>query len=312
MEYHLVQNCFVLFLLVASATCATLQLRTKRIDQLQPLDKTDEKSKLVRRKRIEQFGDDSKVGNNKNKNFRTKRIDHEKAEVLERGEIKTKNIDTTYTMIQNKPIVTPLPSTREQSFVKASTDGLSTVADGIETSTDALKMSINLLKTSTTKSETIDDDENGLDDDDENELDPQMNEIESNNDINNLRESVLGSCRGQKFNRTYSSPDCEDVTIETLICGGICEPSPTQLFTDYFNFNDNENAYDACTFCGPQEYEEKLIFFQCHSGNVKRRRWKLKVRKIYTPKACGCIKDSCAKLNMVSHEQHQQNSFFKR
>ena len=118
------------------------------------------------------------------------------------------------------------------------------------------------------------------------------------NDINNAASSLYGFCRAQKLRQTFSAKGCENVTVETVVCGGVCQ-APLHTFYD---IEDIEKAFETCKYCGPLEYEEKLIFLQCYKGTEKRRRWKLEARKMYVPKKCGCIKESCHKLNKVDSD----------
>ncbi|XP_066931755.1 uncharacterized protein [Clytia hemisphaerica] len=115
------------------------------------------------------------------------------------------------------------------------------------------------------------------------------------NDIHNAASTLYGFCRAQKLRQTFSAKGCENVTVETVVCGGVCQ-APLHTFYD---IEDIEKAFETCKYCGPLEYEEKLIFLQCYKGTEKRRRWKLEARKMYVPKTCGCIKESCHKLNKV-------------
>jgi len=118
------------------------------------------------------------------------------------------------------------------------------------------------------------------------------------NEIGNLQKALYGFCRAQKIRQTFSAQGCENVTVETVVCGGVCQ-APLQTFTD---IEDIEKAFKTCKYCGPLEYEEKLVFMQCYKGTERKRRWKIAVRKMYVPKTCGCIKESCLKLNKVSAE----------
>ena len=114
------------------------------------------------------------------------------------------------------------------------------------------------------------------------------------NDIAVLRATVLGPCLGRLYNQTLTAENCADVIIENLVCGGVCDVKPTE---------NNK----ICTFCGPVDYEERLVFFQCHTGSVIRRRWKMRAKKILTPKKCACMTDLCYKRNRISVEQNRQS-----
>lgn len=119
------------------------------------------------------------------------------------------------------------------------------------------------------------------------------------NEISNLQMSLYGYCGGRKLKQTFTAPGCENMTVETLVCGGICQ-APIQTF---HSIQDIERAFETCKYCGSLEYEEKLVFMQCYKGAEKRRRWKIEVRKMYVPKTCGCIQESCYKMNKVSSEE---------
>lgn len=122
------------------------------------------------------------------------------------------------------------------------------------------------------------------------------------NDINNFHTSLYGFCRAQKLRQTFTAKGCENVTIETVVCGGVCQ----NALQTFYDIGSIESAFETCKFCGPLEYEEKLIFMQCYKGVEKRRRWELTVRKMFVPKTCGCIKESCHKLNKVTAEGIQR------
>lgn len=327
MDYYVVCYFAAFLLLLPQASCASLQVRTKRIDRVLPADEREEPNQRIRTKRIELLK--STADKKDNINLRTKRIELDKTEMVEvHVKINSKNTDRKITSSQKMDI--PFSTTTENSFVQTSTEEQK--ADTTEstekkstpqskmliyqtksstmqskTSTKKLKMSTTIPTSTpiyTTENENQEENYDSYGDDSS-----TMNEIEINNNIPHLRGSVLGICRGKKVNRTYSTKNCEDVTIEMLVCGGVCEPTPLQLFENFFHLN----GYDTCTYCGPEEFEEKLIFFQCHSGSrAKRRRWKLELRKITIPKSCGCVREPCHKLNVVSQEQFEQNGFFKR
>ena len=122
------------------------------------------------------------------------------------------------------------------------------------------------------------------------------------NDISNFHTSLYGFCRAQKLRQTFTAKGCENVTIETVVCGGVCQDA----LQTFYDIGGVESAFETCKYCGPLEYEEKLIFMQCYKGVEKRRRWELTVRKMYVPKTCGCIKESCHKLNKVTAEGIQR------
>lgn len=122
------------------------------------------------------------------------------------------------------------------------------------------------------------------------------------NDITSFRTSLYGFCRAQKLRQTFTAKGCENVTIETVVCGGVCQDA----LQTFHETEDVKKAFEVCKYCGPLEYEEKLIFMQCYKGVEKRRRWELRVRKMYVPKTCGCIKESCHKLNKTTGEGHQR------
>ena len=126
----------------------------------------------------------------------------------------------------------------------------------------------------------------------------------ASNDIHTFRTSLYGFCRAQKLRQTFTAKGCENVTIETIVCGGVCQDA----LKTFYDTGDVEKAFETCKYCGPLEYEEKLIFMQCYKGVEKRRRWELTVRKMYVPKTCGCIKESCHKLNKVTAEGVQRLS----
>jgi len=126
-----------------------------------------------------------------------------------------------------------------------------------------------------------------------------LEDLVSNNEIS--RYPFLGKCEGKKINKTYVAPNCNPVTVESLMCSGTCDSNPEILSNDILSFK----TIESCTFCGPTKYEKKLVFFQCHSASTKlRRRWKLEIRKILIPKSCGCLEDFCYNLNKVSNENN--------
>ena len=130
----------------------------------------------------------------------------------------------------------------------------------------------------------------------------------ASNDINNFHTSLYGFCRAQKLRQTFTAKGCENVTIETVVCGGVCQDA----LQTFYDIGGIESAFETCKYCGPLEYEEKLIFMQCYKGVEKRRRWELTVRKMYVPKTCGCIKESCHKLNKVTAEGIQRFAQHRR
>lgn len=118
------------------------------------------------------------------------------------------------------------------------------------------------------------------------------------NNVLKLSETLLGPCGERRLNKTFTSQNCNPVTVELSMCGGFCDVN----MQDVSSFSKQINT-KACTFCGPTEYEEKMLYFHCNSSKGKRRRWKLEVRKIFVPKKCACLKDSCYKRNKVSSEK---------
>ena len=116
------------------------------------------------------------------------------------------------------------------------------------------------------------------------------------NDVQTLQNIYLGSCSGQKVNQTFTSTFCTPVTVEVLVCGGICDANIKALV------EKSALIDEQCTFCGPPEYEERFLFFQCNTDKGKKRRLKMDVRKIFIPKKCVCLKDSCYKRNKLSNE----------
>ena len=294
-----------------------IKIRTKRIDLIEK-ENTEKNPKIsteIRTKRIDNIARTKRIDDNKDtkrnsinertkridKNERTKRIDeNENTNQIDKNKRK-KRIDIkehTEESLNKKKRTKRIDKKENTKKIDINEHNKSNAKKSIKPTVQSMMMmesNTEILKTEQQKQEAR-------------KRDMFTNDVNTN-DINKLRQALFGHCRGQKINQTFSAKNCEEVTVESLVCGGVCQYQALS-FNDITNL---DNAYDTCSFCGPLDYEEKIVIMHCHSGNVKRRRWKIEVHKLYVPKTCGCLEQPCHKLNSISREQHyeqlEENSF---
>ena len=115
------------------------------------------------------------------------------------------------------------------------------------------------------------------------------------NSIERVQNYDSSQCQGQKVRFVLQRRNCEDVTIDSITCGGMCS---TNVPTSPANSTSELLSGRRCSTCGAVEWKERLVHFLCYSKK-RRRRIKFEEKKVVEVKKCACVREYCHKQNSV-------------
>jgi len=115
------------------------------------------------------------------------------------------------------------------------------------------------------------------------------------NAIGLVRDFQLGSCQGHVVKHVLQRANCEAVTIDSMLCGGVCPATNTSDSS-----GRTTTSEPICKGCFPLKWKEKLVYFLCYSDSVNRRRRKFEEQFVVIITRCACKKDFCHKQNKVA------------